>query len=234
VLADMVGNLLDVKIEDKQDLLETFELRRRLDKVLEMLGERVGVLRISKEIGEKTRKQFDERQREHVLREQMRQIQKELGEDEEGGPAEIAELKKAIDEAGMPEETHKHALKELKRLQRMGEGSAEGSMLRTYLEWLSELPWRVRDEKPIDIAKARQVLDEDHFGLDKVKRRILEHLAARSSASSARRESARPRSASPSRAPPTASSSASRSAVSTTRPRSAATAAPTSARCPAR
>jgi ATP-dependent Lon protease len=179
VLADMVGNLLDVKIEDKQDLLETFELRRRLDKVLEMLGERVGVLRISKEIGEKTRKQFDERQREHVLREQMRQIQKELGEDEEGGPAEIAELKKAIDEAGMPEETHKHALKELKRLQRMGEGSAEGSMLRTYLEWLSELPWRVRDEKPIDIAKARQVLDEDHFGLDKVKRRILEHLAVR-------------------------------------------------------
>jgi ATP-dependent Lon protease len=180
VLADMVGNLLDVKIEDKQDLLETFDLRRRLDKVLEMLGERVGVLRISKEIGEKTRKQFDERQREHVLREQMRQIQKELGEDEEGGgPAEIAELKKAIDEAGMPEETHKHALKELKRLQRMGEGSAEGSMLRTYLEWLSELPWRVTDAKPIDIARARQVLDEDHFGLDKVKRRILEHLAVR-------------------------------------------------------
>ncbi|HYN13604.1 MAG TPA: endopeptidase La [Burkholderiales bacterium] len=179
VLADMVGNLLDVKIEDKQDLLETFDLRRRLDKVLEMLGERVGVLRISKEIGEKTRKQFDERQREHVLREQMRQIQKELGEDEEGGPAEIEELRKAIDEAGMPEDTHKHALKELKRLQRMGEGSAEGSMLRTYLEWLSELPWRVTDAKPIDIAKARQVLDEDHFGLDKIKRRILEHLAVR-------------------------------------------------------
>jgi ATP-dependent Lon protease len=181
VLADMVGNLLDVKIEDKQDLLETFDLRRRLDKVLEMLGERVGVLRISKEIGEKTRKQFDERQREHVLREQMRQIQKELGEDEEGGggPAEIAELKKAIDEAGMPEDTHKHALKELKRLQRMGEGSAEGSMLRTYLEWLSELPWKIGGQKEIDIQKARQVLDEDHFGLDKIKRRILEHLAVR-------------------------------------------------------
>ncbi|MDQ5848035.1 MAG: endopeptidase La [Pseudomonadota bacterium] len=179
MLADMVGNLLDVKIEDKQDLLETFDLRRRLDKVLEMLGERVGVLRISKEIGEKTRKQFDERQREHVLREQMRQIQKELGEDEEGGPAEIAELKKAIDEAGMPEDTHKHALKELKRLQRMGEGSAEGSMLRTYLEWLSELPWKTDGQKDIDIQKARKVLDEDHFGLEKVKRRILEHLAVR-------------------------------------------------------
>jgi ATP-dependent Lon protease len=178
VLADMVANLLDVKSEEKQDLLETFDLGRRLDKVLEMLSERVGVLRISKEIGDKTRKQFDERQREHVLREQMRTIQKELGEGEEG-EAEIEELKKAIDSAGMPADTHKHAVKELKRLQRMGEGSAEGSMLRTYLEWLSELPWAVKEEKPIDIAEARRVLDEDHFGLEKIKKRILEHLAVR-------------------------------------------------------
>jgi ATP-dependent Lon protease len=178
LLADMVANLLDVKTDDKQDLLETFDLKRRLDKVLEMLGERVGVLRISREIGEKTKKQFDERQREHVLREQMRQIQKELGEGEEG-ESEIAELKKSIDEAGMPEEVHKHAVKEIKRLQRMGEGSAEGSMLRTYLEWLSELPWKLEDVKPIDIAEARRVLDEDHYGLEKIKRRILEHLAVR-------------------------------------------------------
>ncbi len=178
LLADMVANLLDVKNDDKQDLLETFDLRRRLDKVLELLSERVGVLRISKEIGEKTKKQFDERQREHVLREQMRQIQKELGEGDETA-AEIEELKKAIDEAGMPEETHKHALKELKRLERMGEGSAEGSMLRTYLEWLSELPWKDSDKKEIDIAEARRVLDEDHFGLEKIKRRILEYLAVR-------------------------------------------------------
>ena len=178
LLADMVANLLDVKNEDKQDLLETFDLKRRLDKVLELLGERVGVLRISKEIGEKTKKQFDERQREHVLREQMRQIQKELGEGDEGA-AEIEELKKAIDDAGMPEDTHKHAVKELKRLERMGEGSAEGSMLRTYLEWLSELPWKDPEKKEIDIAQARRVLDEDHFGLEKIKRRILEHLAVR-------------------------------------------------------
>jgi ATP-dependent Lon protease len=178
LLADMVANLLDIKNEDKQDLLETFDLKRRLDKVLEHLSERVGVLRISKEIGEKTKKEFDERQREHVLREQMRQIQKELGE---GGDqaAELEELKKAIDEAGMPEEVHKHAVKELKRLQRMGEGSAEGSMLRTYLEWLAELPWKIDDVKPIDISEARKVLDEDHYGLDKIKRRILEHLAVR-------------------------------------------------------
>jgi ATP-dependent Lon protease len=113
-----------------------------------------------------------------VLREQMRQIQKELGEDEDTG-AELAELKKQIDEAGMPEDVHKHAAKELKRLQRMGEGSAEGSMLRTYLEWLAELPWKDEPAKPIDIAEARRVLDEDHYGLDKIKKRILEHLAVR-------------------------------------------------------
>jgi ATP-dependent Lon protease len=178
LLADMVANLLDVKNEDKQDLLETFDLRRRLDKVIELLSERVGVLRISKEIGEKTQKQFNERQREHVLREQMRQIQKELGEGEDG-ESEIAELKKAIEAAGMPEDVHKHATKELKRLERMGEGSAEGSMLRTYLEWLGELPWKDEPGKEIDIAAARKVLDEDHFGLDKIKRRILEHLAVR-------------------------------------------------------
>jgi ATP-dependent Lon protease len=178
LLADLVANLLDVKNDDKQDLLETFDLKRRLDKVLELLGERVGVLRISKEIGDKTKKQFDERQREHVLREQKRQIEKELGEGDEGN-AEIDELKKAIEEAGMPEDVHKQAVKELKRLERMGEGSAEGSMLRTYLEWLTELPWKNPAGQEIDIAKARQILDEDHFGLDKIKRRILEHLAVR-------------------------------------------------------
>ena len=178
ILADMVANLLDIKNEEKQALLETFELKARLDKVLAHLGERVGVLRISKEIGDKTKKEFDERQREHVLREQMRQIQKELGETEDSA-AELDELKKAIEAAGMPEDTHKHAVKEFKRLQRMGEGSAEGSMLRTYLEWLAELPWKLEGEKAIDIAEARRILDEDHFGLDKIKRRILEHLAVR-------------------------------------------------------
>src|SRR5438132_13540839 len=178
LLADMVGNLLDIKLEEKQALLETFDLKTRLDRVLHFLSERVGVLRISKEIGDKTKKEFDERQREHVLREQMRQIQRELGEGEDTG-AELQELKKQIEAAGMPEDVHKHATKELKRLQRMGEGSAEGSMLRTYLEWLAELPWKDEPQKPIDIAEARHVLDEDHYGLDKIKRRILEHLAVR-------------------------------------------------------
>jgi ATP-dependent Lon protease len=177
-LADMVANLLDVKPEEKQALLETFALEARLDRVLELLSQRLEVLRISKEIGEQTKKAFDDRQREHVLREQMRQIQKELGEDEDSS-AELETLKKAIDAAGMPEDVAKHAAKELKRLQRMPEGSGETSMLRTYLEWLAELPWRAEAQKPMDIAAARKVLDEDHFGLEKVKRRILEYLAVR-------------------------------------------------------
>jgi ATP-dependent Lon protease len=177
-LADMVANFLDIKPEEKQQLLETFDLEQRLDKVLEFLGQRVGVLRLSKEIGEQTQKAFEERQREHVLREQLRQIQKELGEGDDTA-AEIEELKKQLESAGMPEDIHKHAMKELKRLERMPEAGGEHSMLRTYLEWLIELPWKTDAQKAIDIAEARRVLDQDHYGLDKIKRRILEYLAVR-------------------------------------------------------
>jgi ATP-dependent Lon protease len=178
VLSDMVANLIDVKPEEKQDILETFDLARRLDKVIELLSARVNVLKLSREIGEKTRAQFDERQREHVLREQLRQIQKELGEGDDTA-AEIEELKNAIENAGMPEEVLGNARKELKRLQRMSEGGGEYAMLRTYLEWLTELPWKQEPQPPIDITQARQILDEDHFGLEKIKRRILEYLAVR-------------------------------------------------------
>ena len=177
-LADMVANLLDVPSEEKQQILEAFDLKKRLDKVLEHLGARVGVLRLSKEIGDKTKKEFDERQREHVLREQMRQIQKELGEGEDTA-AELDGLKKALEDAGMPEDTLKAAQKEFKRLARMGESSGEASMLRTWLELMAELPWKMDPQKAMDIAAARKVLDEDHYGLDKVKRRILEYLAVR-------------------------------------------------------
>ncbi len=177
-LADMVANLLDIKNEEKQDLLETFVLGERLDKVLSFLVKRVEVLRLSKEIGDKTRKEFDGKQREHVLREQMRQIQKELGDDEDSA-AETEELKKAIEAAGFPEEVLKHVKKEFKRLARMGEQSGESSMLRTWLEWMTELPWKLSPSKDINIQAARAILDEDHFGLEKVKRRILEYLAVR-------------------------------------------------------
>ncbi len=177
-LADMVANLLDVPSEEKQQILEAFDLEKRLDKVLEHLGARVGVLRLSKEIGDKTKKEFDERQREHVLREQMRQIQKELGEGEDTA-AELDDLKKALGDAGMPGDTLKHAMKEFKRLARMGEGSGEASMLRAWLELMAELPWKAEPQQAMDIAEARKVLDDDHFGLDKIKRRILEYLAVR-------------------------------------------------------
>ncbi len=178
LLTDMVANLLDVKNEEKQEILECFDLHLRLDKVLALLGSRVEVLKLSKKIGDKTRKEFDERQREHVLREQMRQIQKELGEGEDTS-AEIDELKKSVEAAGMPEEVLKHVQKELKRIERTSEQSGEHSMLRTWIEWMTELPWKAEPQKAIDIAEARRVLDEDHYGLEKVKRRILEYLAVR-------------------------------------------------------
>ncbi len=177
-LADMVANLLDIRNEEKQDLLETVDLARRMDKVLSFLAKRVEVLRLSKEIGDKTRKEFDGKQREHVLREQMRQIQKELGDDEDTA-AETEDLKKAIDAAGFPEDVLKNVKKEFKRLARMGESSGEASMLRTWLEWMTELPWVASTQKEINIQEARAILDEDHFGLEKIKRRILEYLAVR-------------------------------------------------------
>jgi len=177
-LADMVANLLDIENEEKQAVLETFDLQQRLDRVLEHLAGRVSVLRLSKEIGDKTKKEFDERQREHVLREQMRQIQKELGESGDTA-AELGDLEKSLEAAGMPDETLKHAKKEFKRLARMGEGSGEASMLRSWLELMAELPWKAEAQKPVDIAEARKVLDADHHGLEKVKRRILEYLAVR-------------------------------------------------------
>ena len=177
-LADFVASLLDITNEQKQEILETVLLSKRLDLVLDHLARRVEVMRLSKEIGDKTKKEFDERQREHVLREQMRQIQKELGDDEDTA-AEIEDLKKAIEEAGFPDETLKYVRKEFKRLSRMGEQSGESSMLRTWLEWMTELPWKLSLPKEINIQEARAVLDEDHFGLEKIKRRILEYLAVR-------------------------------------------------------
>ncbi|HUN50613.1 MAG TPA: endopeptidase La [Candidatus Sulfotelmatobacter sp.] len=177
-LADFVASFLDLKIEEKQQLLETVDLRARLDRVLWYLAYRFEVLRLSHDLGKQTQEAMAGRQREHMLREQMRAIQKELGEtDEQGG--EIAELKTAIAKARLPEEVEKHAQKELARLARMPEGAAEYGMVRSYLEWLAELPWNIEPGEPIDIAKARAILDEDHCGLEKVKRRILEYLAVR-------------------------------------------------------
>ncbi|MEP6998225.1 MAG: endopeptidase La [Betaproteobacteria bacterium] len=177
-LADFIAGLMDVGVEEKQALLETFDLKARLDKLLDLLTHRIEVLKVSREIDERTKASIDDRNREHLLREQMRTIQKELGEGDQTA-SEIAELDKAITEAKMPEEVEKQARKEWKRLERMPEGAGEYSMTRTYLDWLIELPWAADAETAIDIAEARRILDEDHYGLEKVKKRILEYLAVR-------------------------------------------------------
>jgi len=177
-LADLVASFMDIKPAEKQEILETLDVRQRLDKVVELLNHRVEVLRLTHEIDQQTKEKMDERQREYLLREQLRTIQKELGEGDDTG-AEIDELRQKVEEAGMPEEARDHAVKELKRLERMPEAAAEHSMVRTYLDWFIELPWSKLDDENIDIKRARQVLEEDHYGLDKIKRRILEYLAVR-------------------------------------------------------
>ena len=177
-LADLAAAHMDLKPEEKQDILETLDLAQRLDKVSRLLSHRIEVLRLSQQISQRTRAAFDERQRQAVLREQLAAIQKELGEDE-GTSSEIADLQAAIGDAGMPPEVEAQARKELRRLERTPDASAEYGMIRTYLEWLTELPWKLPDPAPIDIEEARRILDADHYGLDKIKQRIVEYLAVR-------------------------------------------------------
>ncbi|MDE2377715.1 endopeptidase La [Bradyrhizobium sp.] len=177
-LADLATSYMDIKPADKQEILETVDLSVRMEKVSKQLGERLEVLRISNEIGQKTKAAFDERQREAILREQMATIQRQLGEGD-GKAAEVAELTEAIAKAKMPPEAESHAKKELRRYERMPEQAAESGMVRTYLDWLIELPWALPEEKPIDIAEARRILDADHYGLEKIKSRIIEYLAVR-------------------------------------------------------
>jgi ATP-dependent Lon protease len=177
-LTDVIAGLIDATPAEKQDILETFDVKERLDKVLRMIGQRLHVLKLSKEIGEQTQQSLSEQQRQHILREQLRQIQKELGEGDDKSQ-ELAELRDKIEKAGMPKEAEEQAKKELKRLQRMPEAAPEYAMIRAYLDWLTELPWSQLSPERIDIPEARRILDEDHYGLDKVKRRILEYLAVR-------------------------------------------------------
>jgi ATP-dependent Lon protease len=178
-LADLAIAYMDVKPEEKQEILETVDIAVRMEKVSRLLAHRIEVLRLSQEIGRQTKVALDERQREALLREQMAAIQRQLGEGEEGKAAEMAELDAAIAKAGMPKDIEDQARKELRRLQRMPEAAGEYGMVRTYLDWLIELPWALPEEKPIDIGEARKILDEDHYDLDKIKRRIIEYLAVR-------------------------------------------------------
>ncbi len=175
-LADIVASLVDAEVAEKQMLLETVNTEERLRKVLQILSRRIEVLRLSQEIGERTKEQLDDRQRKFLLREQLKTIQKELGE---GGENEedVRQLDAAIAKAGMPAEVETHARKELDRLRRIPDASGEYSMLRTWLEWMTELPWSAPPESPVDLAQARAVLEADHHGLERVKQRIVEFLA---------------------------------------------------------
>jgi ATP-dependent Lon protease len=178
-LADLVAGYLDMKPAEKQELLAQFDLRNRLDHLLEIMGHRIQVMQLSREIDQRTKASMGMREREYLLREQMKSIQKELGEEGGGNAAEIEDLRKQIAQAAMPQEVEQQAEKELKRLARMSDAAAEYSMVRTYLEWLVELPWKAPEPDVIDVAQARRVLDADHFGLEQVKKRIVEFLAVR-------------------------------------------------------
>ncbi len=178
ILMDLVASAMGITVAEKQELLEAVDLEVRVQKVTEKLAHQIEVLTITKKIGTETKEAIDKSQREYLLRQQMKAIQKELGE-EEPRMAEIRELRQKIDEAKMPPEAEKQAKAELARLERMPEGAAEYSIVRTYLDWLTEMPWSKTSEERIDISDARKVLDEDHHDLDKVKKRILEFLAVR-------------------------------------------------------
>jgi len=178
-LADTVVPHLNVKVDEKQKLLEITDGCKRLEKLFSLLEGEIEILQVEKKIRSRVKKQMERSQKEYYLNEQMQAIQKELGERDEF-KNEIYELEKAIKRKGMPEEALKKARTELKKLKMMSPMSAEATVVRNYLDWMISLPWSDKTEDKIDVEKAEQVLDEDHYGLKTVKERILEHLAVQS------------------------------------------------------
>ena len=176
-LADTVAAHMALKLADKQKVLEVQDVRQRLEHILTLIEGEMEVLQIEKKIRSRVKSQMEKSQREYYLNEQMKAIQKELGETEEGGSNEIAELEKRIARAGMPKEAKTKATAELNKLKLMSPMSAEATVVRNYVDWLLKMPWKKRTKVRLDIAEAQKVLDEDHYGLDKVKERIVEYLA---------------------------------------------------------
>src|SRR5215467_3715044 len=177
-LIDIIASTLDLPVPEKQEILATLDPELRAQKVSEKLARQIELLELSKKIGEETKGSMDRAQRQYFLREQLKAIQKEL--DEEDGQSMAAdELRKKVLEAKMPPEVEKEVLREVTRLERMPEMAAEYSALRTYLDWMVELPWSISSEEQIDLPKAREILDADHYDLEKVKKRIVEFLAVR-------------------------------------------------------
>src|ERR1700676_2471701 len=177
-LADMVASYLKIPIEEAQDLLATLDVRGRLEKLIAILGREIEMLELGHKIQSQVQTELNKNQREYYLRQQLKAIQKELGEGD-ARSSEVEEIEKKIEEAKMSEEARKAADKELDRLRMIPPESAEHTVVRTYLDWLVSLPWSVTTEDNLDIKHAREVLDEDHYDLEKVKERILEFLAVR-------------------------------------------------------
>jgi len=177
-IADHISGQLNISIPEKQKLLETLDLKKRLEKLLEHINNEINVIGVEKRIRGRVKNQMEKTQREYYLNEQMKAIQRELGEIEEGKD-EITNLQKAIVKAKMTKEATKKCISELKKLKSMSSMSAEATVVRNYLDWMVELPWNNKTKKldSIDINEAKKILDEDHYGLDKVKERILEYLA---------------------------------------------------------
>ncbi|MBU1522046.1 MAG: LON peptidase substrate-binding domain-containing protein, partial [Alphaproteobacteria bacterium] len=174
-LADSVAAHLSVKIIDKQGLLETFDVPKRLEKVYGLMEGEISVLQVEKKIRSRVKRQMEKTQREYYLNEQMKAIQRELGETDDARD-EIMDLEKRIRKTRLSKEARTKAEAEVKKLRNMSPMSAESTVVRNYLDWLLSVPWGKAKQKPIDLVKAEEILEEDHFGLEKVKERIIEYL----------------------------------------------------------
>ena len=174
--ADTVAAHLIIKLEDKQEILETINVNQRLETILQILESEIEILQIERKIRSRVKRQMEKTQKEYYLNEQMRAIQKELGEKDEA-KAEVQELEEKIEKAGMPEDVHEKVMKELRRLKMMAPMAAEATVVRNYIDWLISVPWNTFTDDKLDILEAEKILDEDHYGLKKVKERILEYLA---------------------------------------------------------
>jgi ATP-dependent Lon protease len=185
LLADMVAYSPDMTTEQRQELLETIDVVERLKLVGNFLARQIEILELKGRIQSEVKSEMDKTQREYILREQLKAIQRELGEDDPQ-QAEINELREKVEQAGMPEEVKTRALKEIDRMSRIPSASPEVGVIRTYVDWLIGLPWNVATDDRLDIKEAAQILDEDHYGLEKIKERILEYLAVRTLADTIR------------------------------------------------
>jgi len=177
-LIDLIASTLDIPLPEKQEILATFDIEDRARKVSEKLAHQIEVLELSKKMGAEAKGSMDKAQRDYFLREQLKAIQKELGDDD-ANSSELKELRESIAAAQMPPAVEKEALRELSRLERIPEAAGEYSVIRTYLDWLLDLPWNQRSDEQIDLDNAQEILDADHHDLEKVKKRIIQFLAVR-------------------------------------------------------